>query len=129
MKEYQDIDGEWQHIGATPIDGVRISADPKRWELRKAGFETLSLAGPPASLPPDQSLDEEGAVAAGMVRVPGFPGGFFGTTWITGLDPINGMPIDGFLMDAHEVTNAQFKRFVDAGRLRHTGVLDPRVQA
>ena len=52
-------------------------------------------------------MDEEQEIPPGMVRVPAIKGIRF-----------EGMPLDDFYIDGHEVTNRQFKEFVDAGGYR-----------
>jgi cephalosporin-C deacetylase-like acetyl esterase len=56
-------------------------------------------------------LDEEAAIPSEMVRV---PGGKFGLT-IPGLDSLEPATVDDYLMDRYEVTNREFKKFVEAG--------------
>src|SRR5665647_633286 len=46
-----------------------------------------------------------------MVRV---PGGKIGLA-IPGLDQLPEVPLDDYLIDRHEVTNEDYKKFVDAG--------------
>ncbi|MCO5296438.1 MAG: formylglycine-generating enzyme family protein [Fimbriimonadaceae bacterium] len=72
----------------------------------------VALAGcaPPASTPPAPSK----AAPAGMVWI---PGGEFQMGSEDGRPderPVHTVELDGFWMDTHEVTNAEFKRFIDA---------------
>ena len=42
--------------------------------------------------------------------------------------PVHRVSVDGFWMDATEVTNEQFERFVEEDRLRHRGLSERRVR-
>ena len=116
VKDYADTSGDWRFVGVTPIVDVRIASGPKRWEIRQEGFQTRSLAVSPERLGvPSLNplvLDEQGSVPVDMVRI---PGGRV-AAWITGIDPFeNAVPMDDFFIDKYEVTNEQFKEFIDAG--------------
>jgi eukaryotic-like serine/threonine-protein kinase len=94
----------WVSLGRTPLNGIRIPRGLIRMRISKAGFEPIegSLS------PPGQRfrLDPVGAVPLGMVRVAG------------GRDPdrfgVIG-DLDDFWIDRFEVTNRQYKEFVDRG--------------
>ena len=121
VRDYADIDGTGRFLGTTPLVDVAVPLGVHRWELRSEGFQTVSLAAPPVywQLQPELRgfdalvLDEEGSLPENMVRVPGISPM---QAWLTGIDPYgNAAAIDDFLIDKYEVTNAQFKEFVDAG--------------
>ena len=79
-----------------------------RLRIVKAGFATIEGTGS-AGLPLRFRLDPAGAVPEGMVRVSG------------GRDPIRFGSVGklpDFWIDRFEVSNRQFKRFVDAGGYR-----------
>ena len=57
------------------------------------------------------ALHPTGSKPAEMVRVPGDEHDLF----LPGIDHLDTEPTRDFLMDRHEVTNRQFKEFVDAG--------------
>src|SRR4029450_4155008 len=118
-------DDTWQSLGATPIKDARLPRGVLRIKVEKAGFQPLLMAsmnpgvalgnltgGPRARnaaplsmplLPIGQTPD--------MVPVPGgaFPVG------LSGFNSEVTVALDSFLIDRDEVTNAAFKRFVDAG--------------
>ena len=117
IRDYADTDGEGQLIGTTPLVDVLVPTGNLRWDLRREGSERVSLAGPPQMWTAPilevgtVILPEPGRLPDDMVRVPG--GAIM--AWLTGLDPFgNTVEIDDFLIDRFEVTNAQFKAFVDA---------------
>jgi dienelactone hydrolase len=60
------------------------------------------------------TLDEEGKIPAGMVRI---GGGSFGIR-MTGMNVVDPANVDDYLIDEKEVTNREFKAFVDAGGYR-----------
>jgi formylglycine-generating enzyme required for sulfatase activity/tRNA A-37 threonylcarbamoyl transferase component Bud32/pimeloyl-ACP methyl ester carboxylesterase len=104
VKDYLDWKGDWQPLGRTPIEGLRIPQAYYRWKVVKAGFQPLELAA--ASFPSPPRLDPDPAVPPGMVRVPGGP--FV-------LNSLPAVELRDFWIDKYEVTNRQFKSFLDAG--------------
>ena len=56
-----------------------------------------------------------------MVRVPGDDGS---CPRIPGLDQAPGVQLDDYLIDRHEVTNEEYKKFVDAGGYAEPGILE-----
>ena len=109
ITSYRGIDANWHHIGRTPIESLRIPRDILRIKVSKPGFETALMVAPTAWFPDRVDLEvllvPDADVARGMVRVPG------GTD--TGL--VEPRAIGSFWIDRYEVTNREFKRFVDAG--------------
>ena len=116
-KPYEAADREWEYLGPTPIDNVRLPLGYFRWRVVKKSYEQIEFA---ASSPEDTlnlALDEVGSVPAGMVRVGG------GTTGLGVLPNMGPFTIDleDFLIDAYEVTNRKFKEFVDSGGYQDPG--------
>ena len=90
--------------------------DYLRLEVRKAGYQTIELAVPMFSvrIPPIREhlkMDPLGSVPENMVRIPK------STTdmQIVGIEKYGPREVPKFLIDKFEVTNKQFKVFVDAG--------------
>ena len=104
IKDYLDVSGEWERIGETPVEGFRASTAAVRARFSRAGYEPLEVAlvGPRLSF----TLLAVGTGPKGMVYVPG--GDILFST----------RPVDPFWIDRFEVTNADYKRFVDAGGYR-----------
>jgi hypothetical protein len=94
-----ETDTTWQLLGTTPIEGVRLPHIRNRFRFEKEGYD-------PREFPFDGEriglvvLDPEHSTPDGMVRVHHFR-----------------LESD-FYIDVHEVTNRQYKRFVDAGGYR-----------
>jgi dienelactone hydrolase len=109
-KPYEEPAAAWQLVGTTPIRGRRLPAAYLRWRVEKPGFAPLSRVewgakwdrargtlGPGRHL---WRLDPEGSIPPGMVRV----------------DAANGLP--DFFVDRYEVTNREYRKFVDGGGYR-----------
>ena len=113
MKKYSAPDDEWEFLGVSPLKNVRLPMGIFRWKVEKDGYETVSAAS--CTYGRDESkqyfnipynfnrvLDRKGSLPSGMVRVAG--------------GRIQGVgDFDDFLVDQFEVTNRQFKEFVDKG--------------
>jgi formylglycine-generating enzyme required for sulfatase activity len=82
---------------------------------KPADAGAVALASPPAAKPPQQlnAAAPPGPAPEGMAWVPG------GKFWMGDNDFPDALPehlveVDGFWMDRHEVTNAEFAKFVEA---------------
>ena len=102
---------EWTYIGKTPIDHVRLPLGILRWRFEADHIETSERTFAAVQWDSRFALAERGSVPQGMVGILGGVA-FLG---FTGFDPDAGVPLQGFSIDKYEVTNAQFKEFVDAG--------------
>ncbi|HXW92198.1 MAG TPA: SUMF1/EgtB/PvdO family nonheme iron enzyme [Terriglobales bacterium] len=108
MKGYADLTGEWQRLGRSPLDNVRLPFGYLRWKISKLGYGTVEAAAGPSQVI-NFTLDPEGSLPAGMVRV---PGGHF--QWGSA-KPVE---LPDYVLDKYEVTNREFKKFVDNGGYR-----------
>jgi formylglycine-generating enzyme required for sulfatase activity len=105
MKPYLEAAAEWERVGKTPIAEMRLPRGYYRWKFTRAGFQTVEAAAGVID-PITVRLDPEAEVPRGMVRVPG------GSFALQSLDAVD---LDDFWLDRYEVTNREFKAFVDAG--------------
>ena len=106
IKNYSDSSGPWQSLGTAPVTLV-IPDAYYRLRLSKAGFATVEVSTDPHDA--TFTLTPDRGVHAGMVAVPG--GSFaYGVT--------NAVDMAPFWIDRLEVTNRDYKRFVDAGGYR-----------
>lgn len=121
-RRYDDPDVPWQQMGTTPLSDVHVPRQAARWRLEKAGYEPTELATaadstvsalgvPVASMNEVRQVDavlvKSGELPTGMVAIP---------AGRSGLVPrVAAEQVAGFFIDRHEVTNAQYKEFVDAG--------------
>jgi hypothetical protein len=111
FKAYDDVGGEWLSLGTSPLKGVRAPLGQLRWRITKAGFEPLEArleVGAPAAAVGRKDVDARpmrlrptGSGHARMVFVPG--------------GSQNGVELTDYWIDQHEVTNREFKAFVDRG--------------
>jgi eukaryotic-like serine/threonine-protein kinase len=120
---YGNTSGPWERVGRTPLTDVRQPRGTFLWKFVKPGFASVvqmtePLFGgfpPPIGQPVSAivTLDEEGKIPAGMVRVsqekvpqelriPGYEG-------------MPAFALVDYWIDKYEVTNRQYKSFVDQG--------------
>ena len=109
VREYSDTGAAWTRLGATPVTRVDLPRGLKRWRVILAGYDTLELARAPEAL--ELPLTRSEPAHVGMVRIPAGRA----SAWIAGLDPIEGQDLAEYYIDRYEVTNREFKKFVDAG--------------
>ena len=105
FKDYPDVDGPWQLVGRVPIKDARVPLGELRWRLVKDGFETTEGSSP---LGPVITLRPAGEAPPAMVYVRGG----------VSRDGTTTIQLPAFWMDKYEVTNREFRRFVDAGGYR-----------
>jgi eukaryotic-like serine/threonine-protein kinase len=105
LKNYSDVSAEWFPIGRSPISELPMPWGYYRVRLSHPGYKTLEVTAPPFGRTP-VVLTAESDARPGMVFVPGRSFG-------SGLLPTVQVP--DFWLDQTEVTNAQYKTFVDAG--------------
>src|SRR5262245_44648486 len=106
MKSVSATAAEWVPIGKTPIEQVRVPFGAVRVRVTKEGYAPLENLVNGFAL--KFTLDPVASVPEGMVHVSGNPADVEGVT----------IPLPAFWMDRFEVTNRQFKAFVDAGGYR-----------
>jgi len=103
-------DAPWEPLGTTPVE-VRLSHGFHSLRFEKDGHLTTEVAGHWYYLKGQVTrLAGVGDVPDGMLLIPGGSA----TLNIPGLDHLK-QELSGVLLDRHEVTNAQWAAFVDAG--------------
>ena len=119
IRPYRGDPNTWETLGRTPLQKVRVPLDTYVWRLVKPGFATaFFIDDPPGVLPPGfhsgfdwtWKLRPEGSVPPEMVVV---TGARVGLAYPLAYAP--SAQVDDFLIDRHEVTNEEYKKFVDAG--------------
>jgi hypothetical protein len=138
---YNATGADWQPLGRTPVDGVRIPFGLSQLRLELDGYVPLLRtlgsgllpagaelpssnpsnvlrAGDFSVLPELFKLDTPVTLPEGKVRVSGWS------------QPLNGQNVElrDYFLDRDEVTNAEFKEFVDAGGYRQPNLWDPVVR-
>ena len=113
VKDYTDTEGAWQHLGPSPVQQVRIPLQYFRWRITKDDHEEIEIAdrrGPNWNQL-EFELQPAGSIPPGMVRVESdlsrIRAGVMGR-----LGPVE---LGSYYIDRYEVTNRQFKEFVDDG--------------
>jgi serine/threonine protein kinase/dienelactone hydrolase len=115
MKEYGNVEGDWEKLGISPIDSVWIPRSYFRWKIEKEGYQTI-IASSNGSLnnlknnDGDIILFKKGEYPADMVFVPGKQH----MLRMPGLEHLS-TELDDYLIDKYEVTNKKYKEFVDSG--------------
>jgi tRNA A-37 threonylcarbamoyl transferase component Bud32/dienelactone hydrolase len=116
VKPYSRPQSDWQFLGTTPIEGVRLPLTVLRWKLVKAGCDTVYAAATTWDADVESEdlligrafhrrMDETGTIPEGMVRVAGAVMG-------------DGTVLRDFFVDRTETTNRQYRAFVDDGGYR-----------
>src|SRR5579872_1701642 len=122
-KDYVDVNAPWVFVGRSPFKNIRQPRGMYIWKLEKAGyatvFRTTTSFIPRYSVPPGEpvsahvTLDEVGKIPAGMVRVE--PAKYFKTLFIPGYEGMPELDLKDYWIDQYEVTNREYKAFVDRG--------------
>jgi serine/threonine protein kinase len=109
VKEDKDPNSNWQYLGTSPIEGVKLPKAFFRLKVDKQGYKIV-----------------QNVIHSAPHRVPGKP---VDPIFIK-LDPIESIPqkmnripetdnIGDFYIDAYEVTNREYKQFIEAGGYRN----------
>jgi eukaryotic-like serine/threonine-protein kinase len=103
-REYLGENLDWEPLGTSPVR-TRLPRGYYRWRVAKHGFETIEAASS-SMRPVTLRLDPTGSLPPGMVHI---PGGSFE------LRSVPAVELADYWLDKYEVTNRQFKQFVDRG--------------
>jgi eukaryotic-like serine/threonine-protein kinase len=120
-RRYSDVNAPWVLVGRTPFKNVRQPRGMFVWKFEKPGFgpvlrTTAALFGwyaVPIGQPvaATVTLDESAKSPSGMVRVS--PTKYSKTLFIPGYEGMPELALSDYWIDRYEVTNRQFKSFVD----------------
>ncbi|MGB6866805.1 MAG: SUMF1/EgtB/PvdO family nonheme iron enzyme, partial [Candidatus Aminicenantaceae bacterium] len=106
MKDFIAENSDWEFLGVAPLEKARVPYGYFKWKMEKEGYEEVVITSSSfrfrsevSDIPIEilQILDKEGEIPTGMVRVKGIE------------------EYEDFFIDKYEVTNKQFKIFVDSG--------------
>lgn len=109
-KEYSAIDSDWAYLGRSPLENIRFPIGVYRWVIRKEGFETVETVRSEGTFA--INLDEKGGLPLGMVSIRQRDLRVYLAYFHYGEAAVQAPP---YLIDKYEVTNKQFKEFVDHG--------------
>ena len=132
-RNYNAPGDAWELVGRSPIEKRRMPLVDSRWKFEMKGFATaerftvvlLGDVRPSTAL--SVAMDEEAKAPAGMVHQTdgiGISGwGSLQNTPATllglpGFEDLPAIPLGDFWIDRYEVTNTQFKQFLDQGGYR-----------
>ena len=111
-------DVAWRPLGKTPLKGVSVPRGLLQWKIEKPGYASSEDVGPGPFWPPNFhfKLIRSDAAVAGMVRVTASTEPF--SIFIPGLDHLPAVALKDYWIDRTEVTNRDFKKFMDDGGYR-----------
>ncbi|HXY30674.1 MAG TPA: protein kinase [Gemmatimonadaceae bacterium] len=118
-KEYSDPSSAWNLLGKTPLDSVLLPLSASGWiqptriQITAPGMRTLDLIWLPFG--DSVHLDKDGDIPPEMVRV---GGGTLNLEFTVGFTQLPSLRLSDFLMDRFEVTNSDFRKFVNGGGYR-----------
>jgi serine/threonine protein kinase/formylglycine-generating enzyme required for sulfatase activity/cephalosporin-C deacetylase-like acetyl esterase len=121
-RNYNAPSSGWELIGPSPIKERRFPQTDSEWRFELKGYATLQRA---TFSPSDSSgsmtimMDEEGNAPRGMVHVE-LAGSESETapvrlSGLAGFETLPAISLSNYWIDKFEVTNAEYKRFVDLG--------------
>ena len=120
---YGEMAGAWELVGRTPLRDVRQPRGTFLWKFVKPGFAPrVEMTGPLfGSFPPaigervsaNLTLDENSKIPSGMLRVS--QGKLSQELRVPGYEGMPAFPLVDYWIDEYEVTNRQYKVFVDEG--------------
>ena len=105
MKRYSDFASDWKFLGITPLEKIRVPVNFFLWKIEKEGYEPAIDVSATWDGKITRTLDKKGALPQGMVTV-------------TGRDVEGIGKTTHFFIDKYEVTNRQYKEFIDNGGYR-----------
>jgi len=128
-RDYSGPDNSWKLAGRTPVDKLRVPRIDSRWKFELKGHPTVERATvvlwgyifPSESL--SVTMDSDSETPAGMVHetevlwssdfgLRTTPASLFG---LPGFEDLPGILLGDYWIDRYEVTNKQFKEFLDHG--------------
>ena len=109
IKPYAEPSLPWRFLGRTPIKNVRLARQALRWKLERDGSVPLEEFGAfNRTFPP---MQEAGRFPPNTLLVPAGPVNL----QLNGFNYLAQRPAGAYLVDQLEVTNRQYKAFLDAG--------------
>jgi serine/threonine protein kinase/formylglycine-generating enzyme required for sulfatase activity/dienelactone hydrolase len=117
-RDYATPSQKWELVGHTPIQNRRFPLVGSQWKFELPGYATVERA----TFPDDTltvNLVQQSSAPPGMVRVelatPQSATRSVGLFGIPGYETVPSVILTDFWLDKFEVTNAQFKEFIDQG--------------
>jgi dienelactone hydrolase len=117
VQDYADGDdpSRWQLLGESPLETAQVPRGYYRFRVEKDGLEPVEGAAYSYLFQLEFTLHAKGAGPAGMVWVRGTEGLTKSGTATPAFPALPSAEMDAFWLDRYEVTNRQFKEFIDHG--------------
>ncbi len=100
-KEYSIPGENWKYLGTTPLENITMPYAFFQWKIEKEGYIPVIAVGSSEEKLIERTLDPIGKIPNGMVRINSYK------------EPEYYIP--PFFIDRYEVTNRQYKEFIDKG--------------
>jgi DNA-binding SARP family transcriptional activator/formylglycine-generating enzyme required for sulfatase activity len=112
VRDFSDETSAWELLGSSPLDVRLPETATLVWRISAEGFQTVVTVRKATMLPVPFVLAPAAEAPAEMVYVPGGH---------SAIELLSAHPtdLDPFWIDRHEVTNRQFKSFLDKGGYQH----------
>jgi pimeloyl-ACP methyl ester carboxylesterase len=111
LKDYDHPTDKWEEAGITPFENRRVPLGYKRIKIEKDGFQTIFITSfGLLDIRNPLKLDSVSTLPQNMVRIPSQ----IVPMTIIGLEGYGGKHVGAFLVDRFEVTNKEYKQFMDA---------------
>ena len=107
LRNYLDEEGPWEPLGTTPLRSYPLPQGLYRLRISKAGYEPRDIAYLPGR--PPVKLTPTGEAPPGMVFVEGS---------MVAMGAAPPVYVPNYWVDKFEITNWEFKKFVNAGGYR-----------
>ena len=114
LVSYRDVElrTDWVAAGKTPLKGVRLPLGMLRWKVENQAHPPLEVLYRIGGLVPERiPLPAPADAPDRMIRIAAGPGAL----WLTGYDYNKTIALGEYFLDRFEVTNREFKAFVDGG--------------
>ena len=118
VKPHADAERDWMQLTQTPVENFRVPRATLLWKIEKAGYvPVVRLVG---YLGRSFRLHEDGTISVRLAKEQDHPEDMVrvaGGEVVFRAPKLNQVAaeVQDFWLDRHEVTNQDFKRFVDAG--------------
>lgn len=112
VREYANTEASWLSLGQTPIDNYRLPRGSRRYRIELDGYETFESRQDGAVA--DVVLKSLNDPDVGMLDIPRVTDSGYNLLPV-GLDHLGRKPLNSFMIAKDEVSNREFKAFVDSG--------------
>jgi formylglycine-generating enzyme required for sulfatase activity/dienelactone hydrolase len=132
-RAYQATEGPWEDLGRTPLTNIRVPFGLSRLRIERDGYRPIERALGGAHLnweelastvpttllvgPETYTLDSDATLPPDKIRISGW-------TLAAGAEPLQARE---FQLDRYEVTNARYRKFIDARGYERPDLWDPIV--